>query len=173
MPSEELDEEIKHMLLNEEEILFQAKQARLKPGGAILTPDKIYITNRRVIYKGARMFGLKADIHDILYDDVSNIRLKRGILSTAIVLRTRFNSDDILLPAVHKSEAQQISSMIQKGMRGELPRQVLSVDRDAPRIEKTHESSMEKLEKLVALKEKGVITEDEFSKMKSDLMKML
>ena len=119
------------------------------------------------------MFGLKANLNDILYDDISNIRLKRGMLSTEIVLRTRFNSDDIKLPAVHKSDAQQVSSMIQKGMRGELPRQILSVDRDAPRPESTHESSMEKLEKLVALKEKGVITDEEFSKMKADLMKGL
>ncbi len=112
------------------------------------------------------MFGLKADLHDILYNDISNIRLKRGMPSTAVILRTRFNSDDITLPAVHKSDVQQISSMIQKGMKGELPRQILSVDRDAPRVDNTQESSMEKLEKLVALKEKGVITEDEFSKMK-------
>lgn len=117
------------------------------------------------------MFGLKADLHDILYNDISNIRLKRDMPSTAVILRTRFNSDDITLPAVHKSDVQQISSMIQKGMKVELPRQILSVDRDAPRVNNTHvdntqESSMEKLEKLVALKEKGVITEDEFSKMK-------
>ena len=53
MPADELDDEIKRMLLNEEEILLEANQARLKPGGAMVTPDKIYVTNRRVIYKGA------------------------------------------------------------------------------------------------------------------------
>ncbi len=166
-----MDEEIKRMLLPEEEVLFQANQARLKPGGSVVTPDKIYVTNRRVIYKNARMLGLKADIRDILYDDISNIRLKRGMFSTAIYLRTRFNSDDIGLPAVHKNDAQQINAMIQKAMRGELPRQLLTADKDEPRTEKKSETPIEKLEKLAELKEKGILTEEEFSKMKSDIMK--
>jgi hypothetical protein len=77
----------------------------------------------RVLFKDPKFFGLKANIIDVSYKDVSNIRLKRGVFSTEIFLKSRFLSDEVFLPAVDKKIAQQVSSMIQKGIRGELPRQ--------------------------------------------------
>jgi hypothetical protein len=52
-----------------------ASQARGVPGGSLTTPNKIYVTNMRVLFKDPEFFGLKSNIIDVSYKDVSNIRL--------------------------------------------------------------------------------------------------
>jgi len=54
------------------------------------------------------------------FKDISNVRLKRGVFSTEIYLKSRFLSDEIRLPAVDKNIAKQVIAMIQKGIRREL-----------------------------------------------------
>lgn len=171
----ELDPEIKKILLPGEEVLLTASQSRAVPGGSISTPNKIYVTNRRVIFKDPKWLGLKANINDVSYNDISNIRLKRGVFSTEIYLKPRFLSDHIKLPAIDKQIAQQVNAMIQQGIRGELPGQIISEERTATVIETRpkKENPVEQLEKLADLRQKGVLSENEFQKLKAELLKKL
>lgn len=174
MPIEELDPEIRNMLLEREEVLLTAEQARFKPGGSITTPNKVYITNMRVLFKDPRLFGLKANLIDVNYVDISNVRMKRGLFSTDIYLKSRFLSDEVELPAVEKAVAQQVSSMIQKGIRGELPNQHITSEKNSPQIApRVTETPVQRLEKIAELKQKGLISEEEFSKMKAQIIKEL
>jgi hypothetical protein len=175
LTTQEIDNEIKSMLNEGEEILLVASQARAVPGGSLSTPDKIYITNMRVLHKNPRLLGLKADIIDVAYKDISNIEMKRGLFSTEIFLKARFFSDPVKLPAVDKQVAKQVNALIQKGIREELPRQITAEEKNAPVIEKRKSASdpLNELERLGELKKKGLITEDEFQKLKSDLLKRI
>lgn len=176
MSSHPIDSEVKSLLMDGEEVLLVASQARAVPGGSLTTPNKIYVTNMRILFKDPKLFGLKANIVDVSYKDVSNIRLKRGLFSTEIFLKSRFLSDEVTLPAVDKQIAQQVNTMIQKGIRGELPRQLTVEGKNASVVEvKTTEGNdtFKQLEKLGELRQKGVITEEEFLKAKSDLLKKL
>lgn len=174
MPVGELDPEIRSMLLEREEILLTAEQARFKPGGSITTPNKIYVTNMRILFKDPRLFGLKANLVDVNYVDISNVRMKRGLFSTEIYLKSRFLSDEVELPAVEKTVAQQVSSMIQKGIRGELPNQNIAAEKNSSKIEpKSTETPIQRLEKIAELKQKGLISEEEYSKMKTQIIKEL
>jgi hypothetical protein len=171
LTTQEIDSEIKSLLVAGEEVLLTASQSRGVPGGSISTPNKVYVTNMRVLFKDPRLFGLKANIIDVSYKDISNVNLKRGVFSTEIFLKSRFRSDEIKLPAVDKQIAQQVMTLIQKGVRGELPRQEISEDRNAPMQAKEPTDPLKELEKLGELKQKGIITDDEFKKLKSDLLK--
>jgi hypothetical protein len=174
MSTTEIDKEINEMLNPEEEILLVASQARGVPGGSLTTPNKVYVTNMRVLFKDPKFFGLKATIIDVSYKDISNIRLKRGVFSTEIFLKSRFLSEEVTLPAVDKRIAQQVNTMIQKGIRGELPRQETAEDNNAPTIQPRAKSDpMKELEKLGELKAKGLITDEEFKSLKSDLLKKI
>jgi hypothetical protein len=175
MSTNEIDSEIKAMLNAGEEVLLVAAQARAVPGGSLTTPNKIYVTNMRILFKDPKFFGLKANIVDVSFKDISNIRLKRGIFSTEIFLKSRFLSDEISLPAVDKQIAQQVSAMIQKGIRGELPRQVSTEDRNSPIEAKTREAMdpLKELEKIGELKQKGFITDDEFKMLKAELLRKI
>jgi hypothetical protein len=77
LSEEKIDNEIKNLLLEKEEILLSASQNRAIPGGSINTPNAIYITNMRVIFKDPKWLGIKAQIIDVNYNDISNTRLNR------------------------------------------------------------------------------------------------
>lgn len=174
MSGYEVDSEIRSMLMPGEEVLLVASQSRGVPGGSLTTPNKIHVTNMRVLFKDPKLFGLKADIVDLSYKDISNIRMKRGLFSTEIFLKSRFLSDEVRLPAVDKQIAQQLNAMIQKGIRGELPRQINTEVKNTP-FEKTKEvpDPLKELERLGELKQKGIITDEEFQRVKSELLKRL
>ncbi|HEX9677278.1 PH domain-containing protein [Nitrososphaera sp.] len=171
MTTQEIDPEVKSMFMPNEEVLLIASQGRGLPGGSITTPDKIYVTNMRVLYKDPKLFGLKARINDIAYRDISNIELKRGVFSTEIQLIVRFNSKPEKLPAVDKQTAQQLNMLIQKGIRGELPRQIMTAEKNAPVQAKEPSDPLKELERLGELKQKGLITEEEFQRLKVELLK--
>ncbi len=120
MTGTEIDEEMKSMLAEGEKILIIAKQSRTLPGGSLFTPNTILVTNRRVLFKDPELLGLKANIIDMNYRDISNVRLKRGIFSTEIYLTSRFEGREIVLPAVDKDVAQRVISTIQSGINGDL-----------------------------------------------------
>ena len=120
MTETEIDEEMKSMLAEGEKILIIAEQSRTLPGGSLFTPNTILVTNRRVLFKDPELLGLKANIIDMNYRDISNVRLKRGIFSTEIYLASRFEGKDIVLPAVDKNVAQRVISTIQSGINGDL-----------------------------------------------------
>jgi hypothetical protein len=120
MTETEIDEEMKSMLAEGERILIIAEQSRTLPGGSLFTPNTILVTNRRVLFKDPELLGLKANIIDMNYRDISNVRLKRGIFSTEIYLTSRFEGRDIVLQAVDKDVAQRVISTIQSGINGDL-----------------------------------------------------
>jgi hypothetical protein len=118
-----IDNEVKALLMDGEEVLLGATQARIMPGGSIFTPNFLYVTNKRVIFKDPKTWGLKADIIDINYQDIMYVRLKRGVFSTQIFLRSRFVAEEVTIPAVNKEIAKEVNTLIQMGIRGDLPKQ--------------------------------------------------
>ena len=86
MAFEDIDPDIRGMLLPGEQIIFIASQSRVAPGGSV-SPNSIYISNMRVLYKYPRWFGLKADILDVSYRDISTVMLKRGIFTTELYFK--------------------------------------------------------------------------------------
>jgi len=160
------------MLLPGEQVLLVAEQSRVAPGGSFTTPNKIYVTNRRLIFRNPRLLGLKADLNDFSYQDIANIRMHRGVFSTEIYLKSRFLSDEVVLPAVDKDTARRVNEYIRKGMMNQLPGQVIS-ERATMRIVESPaltKDPLVDLERLHNLKEKGAITAEEFEKMKATLL---
>ena len=84
MSFHDVDPEVIKLLMINEDILLTAKQAKGVPGGSLSTPNSIYVTNTRVIFKNPKLFGLKADIIDVNYRDVSNVRLPQMAQGTII-----------------------------------------------------------------------------------------
>ena len=123
MALEDIDPDIRGILLPGEQMIFIAMQSRVAPGGSLSAPNSIYITNMRVLFKDPRWFGLKANILDVGYRDISTVVLKRGIFSTELYFRPRFSSHKVKLPALDKKAAQRVNILIQRGIRGELPSQ--------------------------------------------------
>jgi hypothetical protein len=177
MMLERMDPDIAGLLMPGEEILLVASQSKVAPGGSISSPDRIYITTTRVLFKDPKMFGLRANIIAVKYEEIATVMLKRGVFSTEILLKPRASLQHIDLPAVDKQVALRVSSLIQKGMRGELasrkaapPSRQESLPEIKPELEKPKIDALDRLERLALMKHQGMITEEEFDILKEELM---
>jgi hypothetical protein len=159
---------IDKMLTEGEQIVISADQSRMMPGGSIATPNSIYVTNKRIIFRNPRMWGLKVDLMDYAYTDLANVELHKGIFTTEIELTPRFNSEKVKLPAVSKEAAEELFGTIRKGMHGDFGlddgTSNLVVQQQRP------DDPISKLERLSALKDKGMISDKEFGAVKTRLL---
>ncbi|MFL6376972.1 MAG: PH domain-containing protein [Nitrososphaeraceae archaeon] len=187
-------EEVHHMLNPNEEVFVVARQSRLKPGGSKLTPNVVFATDRRIMIKDPSMLGLREDIVDIPYDMISSVRLDKGLFSSNIIFKAPglINSsrrgkldklmmvdrdearrehigeeEDGIITAIPKDKAEDLLEVIRNGM--DRDREVHGPQRQPQ--QQPQQSIADELMKLANLKEKGIISEDEFQLMKQDLIK--
>ena len=183
-----------HMLNPNEEVFVVARQSRFKPGGSKFTPNVVFGTDRRIIIKDPRMLGLRENVVDIPYDMISSIRLDKGLFSSNVIFKapglissgrrgtldkmmegysdkSGLAEEEGIIAAIPKNKAEDLLEVIRNG-----------IDRDRevyryPQVEQLHQqrslSIADELMKLANLKEKGIISDDEFQQMKQDLMKKI
>ena len=159
---------IDKMLTEGEQILINADQSRMMPGGSIATPNSTFVTNKRIIFRNPRMWGLKVDMMDYAYSDLANVELHKGIFTTAIELTPRFNSEKVKLPAVSKEVAEELFGAIRKGMHGDFG--LDDVTGNLVVQQQKPDDLISKLERLSSLKDKGMISEKEFEAVKTRLL---
>jgi Short C-terminal domain len=139
------------------------------------------------------MLGLRENVVDIPYDMISSVRLDKGVFSSNVIFKAPglINSgrrgkldkmmegygdssglaeEEGIITAIPKNKAEDLLEVIRNGM-----------DRDREVYRHSQEQSQQpqqpsisiadELMKLASLKEKGVISEDEFQQMKQDLIK--
>jgi Bacterial PH domain/Short C-terminal domain len=191
-------EEIKgiaDMLNPNEEVFVVARQSRLKPGGSAFTPNIVFGTDRRIIIKDPTMLGLRQNIVDIPYDMISSVRLDKGVFSSNVIFKApglinsgrRGKLDRLLegygdsrglaeeegiITAIPKNKAENLLEVIRNGMDRDRDREVSSYRQEQRQQPQQPSISIaDELMKLANLKEKGVISEDEFQQMKQDLIK--
>jgi hypothetical protein len=190
-------EEIKkiaHMLNPNEEVFVVARQSRLKPGGSKLTPNVVFATDRRIIIKDPSMLGLREDIVDIPYDMISSVRIDKGMFSSNIMFKApglvnssrrgkldklmMLDGDEIrreqvgeeedgIITAIPKDKAEELLEVIRNGM--DRDREVYSQQQQQSQPQSL--SIADEITKLANLKERRIISEDEFQQMKQDLIK--
>lgn len=161
--------QIEKMLGTNEEVLLEATQSRIFPGGSIVTPNNVYVTNRRVIFRNPWMLGLKKEFKDFSYRDLANVIQHRGVFTTEIELVPRFEGDKVMLPAVKKGIAEEMFALIRKGIDGGFGLGLGDVTGNVI-MQQREEDPMSKLEKLATLREKGIISEEEYQEKRVKLL---
>ncbi len=172
--STELDK-IKDRLDSDENIIMHVKQSRIRPGGAsILTPNTLFLTEKRVIIRNPTRLGFGENIEEYHYHQITNIKLENGIFSSSLIFAipgmTEISKMDRkymmwgrdsegVIDAIPKEQAEKMYEYI---------RQKISEA-------KTKESKLgnnifdDPLEILKNRYAKGEITEEEFKKIKKNL----
>jgi PH (Pleckstrin Homology) domain-containing protein len=175
-----------HEMLNpNEEVLVVARQSRVRPGGSAVTPNIIYATNKRIIIRDPYMLGIKENIVDIPFDVITSVKLDKGLLSStirfeapALVGSKRLgivdgivsgeNDQEGLIEAIPKRKAEDIVQVIRSGMH-EAGYNQNRIQTSSHQIS-GHSSITDELSKLGKLEEQGIITDEEFAKLKKDLL---
>jgi Bacterial PH domain/Short C-terminal domain len=193
---EDLEEikEIAEMLNPNEEVFVVARQSRLRPGGSAFTPNVVFGTDRRIIIKDPSMLGLRENVIDIPYDMISSVRIDKGVFSSNIIFKvpglisaarrckldkmmegyvdtSGLADEEGIITAIPKDKAEDLLEVIRNGM--DRDREVpYRQNRDqSPQSQQSSISIADELMKLANLKEKGIISEEEFQQMKQDLIK--
>src|SRR5690349_11392505 len=88
----EVPEDVKKLLQFNEKVLLSAETAR---SASLIAPETIFISSQRVIVKRPTTLGLRKNIEDYRYTDIANVKLKKGIIRSGIILKMRFLSDNV------------------------------------------------------------------------------
>jgi Bacterial PH domain/Short C-terminal domain len=171
---------IKNMLNPNEKVLLVARQSRLLPGGSAMTPNIVIATERRIIIRNPYMLGLKSEIVDIPYDVITSVKLKKGVFTSTILFKAPAlvgasklglldenisgeDDQDGVIEAVPKDKAEDLLDIIRRGMTS-------NSDTVDSRGQVSSMSFADELMKLSKLKDKGLISDSEFQKMKEKLL---
>ncbi len=191
---EDLEEikQIAEMLNPNEEVFVVARQSRLKPGGSAFTPNIIFGTDRRIIIKDPSMLGLRENVVDIPYDMISSVRIDKGVFSSNIIFKapglinsgrrgkldkmmegygdnSSLADEEGIITAIPKKKAEDLLEVIRNGM--DKDRETYGQEQPSQQQQIPSISIADELTKLANLKEKGIISDEEFQQMKQDLIK--
>lgn len=171
-------EKIEKILNSDEKVLLIARESRLMPGGSALTPNSVIATDRRVIIRDPYMLGLKSELIDIPYDVITSVKLQKGVFTSTILFKapTMVNKSKLglmdenisgeddqegVIEALPKDKAEELLEIIRRRMKatstGEATSSIDTI------------SIADEIEKLSKLKQKGILSESEFQKMKQQL----
>ncbi len=178
-----VEKDIESILLPSEEVLYAAQQSRVKKGGSFTTPAKIYVTNYRIIFRDPTILGLKKLINDYHFKDISNVRMKKGVLSTEVYLNSRFESDEVIISGLSHEDAEIVVRLIRNGIYGNFnPKEEYDSNIDLKYDESTNDymdikekenktaETISNLERLNELKKSNVITLEEFNILKKRII---
>ncbi len=195
---EDLEEikEIAEMLNPNEEVFVVARQSRLKPGGSAFTPNIVFGTDRRIIIKDPSMLGLRENVVDIPYDMISSVRIDKGVFSSNIIFkapglinssrrgkldkmtegyggRSDLAEEEAIITAIPKNKAEDLLEVIRNGMDKdrEVYRHPQVEQQPLQSQQQSSVSIADEIMKLANLKDKGIISDEEFQQMKQDLIK--
>jgi hypothetical protein len=152
---------ITHRLDKGEQVQFIARQSKHRPGGSFTTPDTIFVTNKRIVIRDPSLLGVRENIVSVPYDKITSIELERGVFSSKIIIRAPGFADE--MEAISKKAAEQIVQYVKNSM------DKIKIESQKESLE-LKESIADELLKLADLKEKGVLSDEEFLKMKKDLL---
>jgi hypothetical protein len=82
-------EAVRDTLQEGETIQITARQRRLGPGGSLLDPTRVIVTNRRIIIINRSSLKLRREYESIPYRNVASVRLERGVISSSLLIRVQ------------------------------------------------------------------------------------
>jgi len=169
-------EKILDHLDSDDSVLLVAKQSKYKPGGAVISGgNTIYATNKKIIIRNPTMLGLRESVEEISYDQITSVKLEKGLFSSTVIIRspglsemTRLSKSSGLI-AWGRGEEGQIDA-IPKDKAEKLVRIIKEKMADVKKGKNTSRSSGD--DPLIILKRrfaKGEITKEEYEEIKSVL----
>ena len=159
-------EKIADRLEENEKVLLVTRQTKnpLKPGGSIFTPNSVITTDRKVILRNPSALGMRQKLEIYSYDQVVDVKLERGMLSAALEINVPGSFEDARIDALPKDDAEQILRIMAEGIKN------AKRESSTPQVVQQATSVADELAKLADLKAQGILSEEEFQKMKRDLI---
>ncbi|TCC86498.1 hypothetical protein EZ428_23840 [Pedobacter frigiditerrae] len=172
---------INSLLTSNEQVEYIAVQ---KKPAINFSPDCIALTNKRIIFCKPKNFGLSMDFHDYNWKDIADCHIKEGIIGSTFTMRTVRNLNNMMdyLPKNQARKLYQFAQEREEEMR-EFRRQRELEDKRAaagggivvnnaqtPNESLQQEDPFAVLQKLKALLENGILSQEEFDNKKNEIL---
>ncbi len=169
-------EKIRERLDSDETIVMSARQSRIKPGGAAaVTPNTIFVTEKRVIIRNPTRLGFGENIEEYYFRQITNIRLEKGIFSSSIVLAipglTEISKYDRKL-TMWGRESEGVIDAIPKEIAEKIydyVRRKINEAKEKKNIPSSHSAGNSPMRILQSRYARGEISKGKFESMKKDL----
>lgn len=174
-------ERINSLLTSNEQVEYIAVQ---KKPAINFSPDCIALTNKRIIFCKPKNFGLSMDFHDYNWKDIADCHIKEGIIGSTFTMRTVRNLNNMMdyLPKNQARKLYQFAQEREEEMR-EFRRQreledkraaagggIVVNNAQAPNEIPQQEDPFAVLQKLKALLENGILSQEEFENKKNEIL---
>jgi hypothetical protein len=91
----------------DEEVEGTVKQRRVGPGGSVINPTSVIVTNMRLIIVNKTTLGFRQDYEVIPYNAIASVRMEHGIISSSVFIRVQgYDTDRGLLKGSGKQEGE-------------------------------------------------------------------
>lgn len=86
------------VLWPDEQVVGTIMQRRIGPGGSVITPTTVVVTDKRLIIVNRASMGLRQDYEVVPYSAIVSVRLEHGIISSTVFIRVQgYDTDKGLL----------------------------------------------------------------------------
>ena len=124
---------VRKVLWPDETVEGTVKQRRIGPGGSMITPTSVVVTDKRLIIVNRATLGLRQDYEVIPYNAIASVRLEHGIISSTVFIRVQgYDRDKGLLQGgkeegeidgLRNKDAIELSDFINKKLEERLDAQ--------------------------------------------------
>lgn len=179
------------LLTNGEEIMYVAVQ---KKPLVNLSPDCVALTNKRIFFVRPKNLGFSMEFQDYVWKDVSDCHIKESMLGSEFTLKTIKGGANMMdyLPKAQARKLYQFAQEKEEEQReyrrqremeemraaaggvvfnAQIPSAPVQASVSAP--SSGNEELISSLQKLKSMSESGLITEEEYSKKKSEILAKL
>ena len=172
-------DKIRDRLDDGESVVMWVRQSRIKPGSVGgINPNSIFVTEKRVIIRSPVTFGLAEHIEEYFYDQITNVRLEKGVMSASLIFyipgMTELSKggrqflwrkgDRGTIDAIPKKDAERIYNYVREKIREA---------KEAPGKQQEAAEKPKGTDDLLAIVReryaKGEITREEFMTLSEDL----
>ncbi len=89
---------VKKVLWPNETVVGTVRQSRILPGGSVVVPTSVIITNERIIIVNREALGIRHDYESIPYSSITSVRLEQGVITSSVFIRVQgYDTDKGLL----------------------------------------------------------------------------
>ncbi|EJN57788.1 PH domain-containing protein [Halogranum rubrum] len=129
------------------------------------------VTDRRVLFKTGKVIG--GSQISIDYKDISSVEVSFGLVQKRLNLETDSKVFGIGVGQIEKDEVQDMAQFIRQKMREDSRSDRVPEANQAVGGTEDEDDPLDKLERLGELRDRGVVTEEEFQEKKQSLLNQI
>jgi Bacterial PH domain len=185
--------EISGMLDIDEKILLVITQSKIRLVDLPFTSYVIYATDSRIIIRDISLHGLKENTIGLPYSIITDINVEKGLVSARISLKIKrvqvdkglnlpgqyeITGNGWIIEHIPKNKAlllvKIVRAMISRGeYLSEEPQSISNANESVVTSSSTVDSPADELLKIARLKSDGVINEQEFARLKQNIIERI